>query len=158
MPFHDPTSFQLTTVLQGRMGKTFVGIIPIILSHIEKLGLQSTRLTCNAQLLIGNRYISPRKQDMDAFIGITRYANLKKTAPTGPRKNDVRDLAYSLAASRLEYWTEGQSEERYDEDFVEEDNGEYFKNYREDYKGLDEVGQGGEATIETPLEQAYIPG
>ncbi|KAL8893640.1 MAG: hypothetical protein Q9192_005071 [Flavoplaca navasiana] len=64
------------------------------------------------------------------------------TTISGLGENAVRDLASSRAASRLEYWTEEQYEELYDEEFVEEDDWEYYENHGEDHEGLDEAGQG----------------
>ncbi|KAI4270043.1 MAG: hypothetical protein LQ337_006921 [Flavoplaca oasis] len=83
------------------------------------------------------------------------------TAISGLGENAVRDLAASFAASGLEYWTDGQYEEQYDEDFVEEDDGEYYEDPGEGHDGhdgLDEAGQSEEVTIETPFEKAATLG
>ncbi|KAL8881373.1 MAG: hypothetical protein Q9198_001416 [Flavoplaca austrocitrina] len=122
-----------------------------ILSYLGKLDLKSTRLTCKAlasigaQLLIGNLYISPRTIDMDAFMGITKDADLKRSV-----KNLVYDSAVfeKFPSAYVDYtqalWNELQDED--DNPFVrlgDADNllRQYFTDAFEKEDQCNEAGQ-----------------
>ncbi|KAL8879523.1 MAG: hypothetical protein Q9198_002880 [Flavoplaca austrocitrina] len=75
----------------------------------------------------------------------------------GLGENAVRDLAASFVASGLNYWTEGEDEEQYDEDYAGEGDEEYYEGNEEDQEGSNGASRTGQEAIEIPADRAPTP-